>query len=72
MAEEIIWRLILLALSVLTAGISLWTRAAVAELRAQLGNEQEARCARCRKEFVQQGQFEQLDRRVEVMEDAHG
>lgn len=61
-----------LAASLIAAAVSAWTRAAVADLRAQLTREQEQRCANCEaNRFAGRGEFDQLDTRVSRLEGAH-
>ncbi len=58
-----------LVASLIAAAISAWTRAAVADLRAQLTREQEQRCANCEaNRFAGRGEFDQLDNRVTRVE----
>jgi hypothetical protein len=50
--------------------VALWTRAAVAELRASITEKQEARCRQCRNDFVSRNEFKQFEKFAG--EEAHG
>lgn len=56
-------------LSVFTLLMAAWTRAAIAELHAEITKEQQLRCADCRKEFIARETFDQLDTRVSHVEE---
>jgi hypothetical protein len=58
------------ALATMAVLVSLWTRAAVAELRAQVSERQEERCANCRKELATKAEVEALGKRVDFIADA--
>jgi hypothetical protein len=49
--------------------VALWTRAAVAELRASITEKQEVRCRQCRKELVSRRELEPFKK---FAEEAHG
>jgi hypothetical protein len=50
----------------------LWVRAAVSDLRAEIAERQEQRCAQCRQDFIGRGEFDQATRRLEMArEGAH-
>lgn len=49
-------------LSVVCLLATLWTRATVAELKAHVLEQQEKRCAECRKELVSRREFDLLAR----------
>jgi hypothetical protein len=55
--------------SLVTLAAVLWVRAALADLHTQITKEQEARCTKCRDEFVSQDAFDQLDTRVTHVEE---
>ncbi len=58
------------AFSVSCLIVALWTRAAVAELRANLAERQEQRCKACKEELVSRREFEQFEKLIPARQGA--